>query len=182
MKVDYIEVSKRYAFSCHKLTNHLYDGQPYSVHLEMVHNTAKKFIHLIPVHDQELVLSSTYLHDTIEDTRQTYNDVRSHTNHFIADIVYALTNEKGKNREQRANARYYKGIRKTKYAVFIKLCDRIANLEYSKSKGSKMFQTYVDENPKFIKALTKRNFFTSWFKKENKYQELIDYIQTLIKN
>jgi hypothetical protein len=38
-------------------------------------------------------------------------------------------------------------------AVFIKFCDRIANITHSKKQGSKMFNKYQKENENFIKKL-----------------------------
>jgi (p)ppGpp synthase/HD superfamily hydrolase len=92
-------------------------------------------------------------HDLIEDTRVTYNDVKSVLGHYVADLVYALTNEKGKTRKERANDKYYEGIRSEKYGIFVKMCDRIANVEYSKMSGSRMFEMYKKENEDFIKSL-----------------------------
>ena len=75
---------------------------------------------------------------------------------MIADIVYACTNEKGKNRDERANDKYYEGIRTTSYAPFIKLCDRLANVRYSTlfDVNSKMAKVYKKEHEHFINQLT----------------------------
>jgi (p)ppGpp synthase/HD superfamily hydrolase len=93
-------------------------------------------------------------HDLVEDTRVSYNDVRSKLDDdgysFVADVVYAVTNEKGKNRKERANDKYYEGIRNTPGAVFVKLCDRIANVQYSKLTKSRMFEMYKKENEQFM--------------------------------
>ena len=110
-----IEKAKEYAIDCHSKTGHLYDGKPYETHLQMVFNTAKKFIHLIPDEHQENVLAGCWVHDVIEDCRQTYNDVKNVTNVEVAELAYALTNEKGKTRKERANDKYYEGIRQTPY-------------------------------------------------------------------
>lgn len=160
-----IEKAKEYALESHRETNHLYDGKPYEVHLEMVVNVAKRFIHLIPQEQQENVLSACWLHDVIEDCRQTYNDVKNQTNFEVAEIVYALTNEKGKNRKERANDKYYLGIKTTPYAVFVKLCDRIANYEYSISVGSRMAAMYEKEMELFCDAIY-----------NEKYQPMFDYL------
>ena len=92
-------------------------------------------------------------HDLIEDTRVSYNDVKEQLGESAADIIYSLTNEKGKNRKERANDKYYEGIRNTPGGVFVKLCDRIANVQYSKMTGSRMFEMYKKENLEFTKAL-----------------------------
>lgn len=144
----------------HKSTNHQYDTYlPYEFHLRMVSNVAQEFINFVPDrNDGETsfrgsVLIATWGHDLIEDTRVSYNDVKNHLGQDAADIIYAVTNEKGKNRKERANDKYYEGIRNTPGAVFVKLCDRIANVQYSKMTGSRMFEMYKKENDDFIVQL-----------------------------
>ncbi len=51
------------------------------------------------------------------------------------------------------NDKYYEGIRNTPGAVFVKLCDRIANVQYSKMTKSRMFEMYKKENDEFIVKL-----------------------------
>ena len=159
---------KEYALKCHSETNHLYDGKPFEVHLQMVVGVANRFKHLIPPDKWEVVESACWCHDVIEDTRQTYNDVKSATNQEIAEIVYALTNEKGRNRKERANDRYYDGIRDTPYARFVKICDRIANVEYSMLTGSRMYEMYKKEN---------MGFYDQLYSPE--YEEMFDYLVSL---
>ena len=144
----------------HESTNHMYDTYlPYEFHLRMVAKVAEKFIELIPnLNDGETalrdsVLLAAYGHDLIEDTRVSYNDVKDILGQEAADIIYAVTNEKGKNRKERANEKYYEGIRNTRGAVFVKLCDRIANVQYSKMTGSRMFDMYKKENDYFLTSL-----------------------------
>jgi len=111
-------------------------------------------------------LSACWCHDVIEDCRQTYPDVKENTNENVANIVYALTNEKGKTREERANDKYYEGIRETPYATFVKLCDRMANLDYSKRKSPKMTKVYLKDMSNFIKKIY-----------DPKYDEMFDYLK-----
>jgi (p)ppGpp synthase/HD superfamily hydrolase len=142
-----------FAIQSHASVNQEYDGLPYSVHLSMVFSQAMKFIDHIPQHRRNDVLNAVWLHDTIEDCRLTYNDILKVSNKEVAELVYALTNEKGKIRDERANEKYYKGICETQFAVFIKLCDRLANVIYSKDTNSRMFDVYKKENKKFLKCL-----------------------------
>ena len=76
---------------------------------------------------------------------------------LATEIVYALTNEKGRNRAERANEKYYEGIRETPYAPFVKLADRLANTSYAFSKGTadslRMSKVYREELPGFLDAL-----------------------------
>jgi (p)ppGpp synthase/HD superfamily hydrolase len=141
----------------HESTNHMYDAYlPYEFHLRMVAKVAEKYIELIPDSNdgetalRDTVLLAAYGHDLIEDTRVSYNDVKENLGLGPADIIYACTNEKGKNRKERANEKYYEGIRNTRGAVFVKLCDRIANVQYSKMTGSRMFDMYKKENINFM--------------------------------
>lgn len=174
----------------HKSTNHKYDTYlPYEFHLRMVENVGRKFKHLLddrefytgevivnPVSQVSLrgaCMLATWGHDLIEDTRVSYNDVKDHLGQEVADIVYAVSNEKGKTRKERSNKKYYKGIRVTPGAVFVKLCDRIANVQYSKMTGSRMFEMYKKENDDFIVQLGWDDTNT------HPYFEMFSYLQDL---
>lgn len=150
---DLVKMAKNYAIRCHAETNHLYDGWPYSLHLEMVYQYGLKYKHLVNNKEIDEVLAACWVHDVIEDARQTYNDVKKVTNERVADIAYVLTNNKGKSREDRANLDYYHSIYLTAYAGFVKICDRLANMKYSKEKGSRMFEVYKQEHARFFAHL-----------------------------
>lgn len=149
---------KEYAILCHQLVNHKYDGYPYSHHLQMVVNTAMKYQYLLPDYIRETVFDACWAHDILEDTQETYHNLKEATNTAVADIVYACTTEKGRNRAERANDKYYQGIRETPYATFVKLCDRIANVTYSKQQGSGMFEKYKKENGHFKQQLWDKEY------------------------
>lgn len=142
-----------FAIDAHASTNHTYDNNPYSIHLTMVANIARKYIDIIPDQCQDEVLSACWLHDTIEDCRLTYNDLKNEFGENVAEIVYAVSNDKGKNREERAGNKYYDGIRRTAWATFVKLCDRLANIQYSKETQSRMLKVYQKEQENFIDCL-----------------------------
>lgn len=163
---------KQWCIEQHRETNHFYDTYlPYEFHLLMVNNVYKDFQHLLddtkdyftgepyrgPNQNQVTLKDAcsiaSFGHDLIEDTRVSYSDVKNVLGQEAADIVYAVSNEKGKNRAERANDKYYEGIRNTPGAVFIKLCDRIANVQYSKMTKSRMFELYKKENTNFITKL-----------------------------
>lgn len=162
----------------HRDTNHMYDKYlPYEFHLRMVVEVVKKFQSVITYEkDFEYVLLGAWGHDLIEDTRVSYNDVKKELGEMTADIVYACSNEKGKNRKDRANYRYYDGIGTTPYAVFVKLCDRIANVQYSKMSGSIMFEMYRQENPDFIRSLGYS------MNEYHEYGEIFGYLNNLFKD
>jgi (p)ppGpp synthase/HD superfamily hydrolase len=151
--------AKDYAILKHFETNHKYDGKPYEVHLEIAFEFACKFVHLLP-DDKTVseVLSAVWTHDVIEDCRQSYSDVKKVLGESVAEIVYALTNEKGKNRKERANDKYYEGIRNTPFADYVKICDRLANVYYSKLHNGSLLNVYRKEHNHFKKELWKVDF------------------------
>lgn len=154
----------------HRNTNHYYDTYlPYEFHLRMVVNVCKQFLH-IPENEWSNIELACWGHDLIEDTRTSYNDCKLILGEFVADIIYAVTNEKGKTRKERANDKYYEGIRDTRYASFVKMCDRIANVQYSKMTGSKMFEMYQKEN----------HYFSSQIPLIGSYSQMSDYLHKLL--
>lgn len=159
-----------FAVDAHEKTNHKYDGKPYYIHLEQVVSNAFQYIHLVNKSDREDVINACWMHDTIEDCRLTYNDVKVIAGKEVANIVYAVTNEKGKNRKERANEKYYQGIRNNTWATFVKLCDRLANVKYSKDNKNSMFDLYKKENEHFLLSL----------QPSDKYKEMVSELCTLL--
>jgi (p)ppGpp synthase/HD superfamily hydrolase len=138
----------------------------------MVNNVYEDFQHLLDEELNDYCGKAVWGHDLIEDTRVSYNDVKNQLDE-AADIIYAVTNDKGKNRKERAGDKYYEGIRNTPGAVFVKLCDRIANVQYGKMTKSRMFEMYKKENDEFIRQL-------GWDRKESHpYGEMFRYLNNL---
>lgn len=157
------------AWELHKSVGQTYDKTlPYGHHLSMVADAAMRYGHEVMEQEADLVpvVFAAYFHDSMEDARLTYNDVLSVAREYMTDeqahvaveIVYALTNDKGKTRAERAGERYYAGIRETPYAPFVKLCDRLANMTYSfhgsNDANNHMRRVYQQEWPHFLVAIT----------------------------
>lgn len=156
------------AHALHASVNHAYDRiRPYGFHLDMVVNWVRKYIEEVCVSEQDIlpIYFAAFYHDSIEDARLSYNDVMriakelmdEEQAYLATEIVYALTNEKGRNRAERANEKYFAGIREIPYAPFVKLADRLANTSYAFSKGTadslRMSKVYREELPGFLEAL-----------------------------
>ena len=154
-----------WCISAHRDTNHFYDEiLPYEFHLTMVADEVMS--HYANIGDRVYFTNSNveikrvhlicgaFSHDVIKDARKTYSDVKKASNSdIIANIAYACTEEKGRNRKEGANDKYYKEIRDTAGAPFIKICDRIANVKYGKMMGSSQFEMYRKENDHFIESV-----------------------------
>ena len=159
---------RQIAHDLHQSVNETYgENLPYGFHLDMVAEGLRDYGHLVCAAEADILplFFGAYFHDSIEDARLSYNDVmhqaRALMNEdqaFMAtEIVYALTNDKGRNRAERAGERYYQGIRETPYAPFVKLADRLANITYSfrnhNDDNVHMAQVYRQELPHFLDAI-----------------------------
>lgn len=165
---DVIAQIKDSAHTLHASVNQTYDKvHPYGFHLDMVADSVYKFGHGVCAGEGDVVpmFFGAYYHDSMEDARLTYNDVMRIARKWMSDeraltateIVYALTNDKGRTRAERAGEKYYRGIRETAYAPFVKLADRLANVTYSFACGNgahaHMRQVYLSELPHFLEAI-----------------------------
>jgi (p)ppGpp synthase/HD superfamily hydrolase len=140
----------------HNDTNHMYGDASYTIHLAHVVDVAYRFIHLVPLEARPYVIAACWLHDSIEDARMSFNDVRKATDVRVAEMVRAVTNySRGRNRDERMPDFIYKEIAETDFARFVKLCDRIANIEYS----GKM-DMYEKEHDHFYKMLFHEKYLT----------------------
>lgn len=160
---EYLEKSE-WCRKQHRETNHLYDGYlPYEFHLRLTVQIANDFSEFIPKGMETQYKLACWGHDLIEDARCTYNDCWNELGAFVTEIIYAVTNEKGRNRAERANDKYYDGILKQEGALFVKLCDRIANVKYSHLTNSKMLEMYKKENRHFHEKLNKGDRYLIMF-------------------
>ncbi|MBO7108946.1 MAG: hypothetical protein J6V97_02530 [Prevotella sp.] len=165
-----IEEIRLAAHQLHQSVNQFYgDDLPYGFHLDMVAESVNSYGYLVCAREEDVVplYFGSFFHDSIEDTRQTYHDVLKRARKWMTEdqalmateIVYALTNDKGRTRAERAGEKYYEGIRQTPYAPFVKLCDRLANVTYSCSvdngrQGNRMREVYKEEMPHFLPSLS----------------------------
>lgn len=164
-----IEQIRQAAHKVHADVNQAYDKvHPYGFHLDMVADGVHEYGHSVCAEESDVLplFFGAYFHDSIEDARQSYNDVMKIARQWLDDrqaltateIVFALTNDKGRTRAERAGEKYYQGIRETPYAPFVKLADRLANITYSSTHDNKtnvrMKEVYRHELPAFLADIT----------------------------
>ena len=135
---------------------------PYSMHLLYVDEQARKFNYLIPGDKLFIVRAACYGHDLIEDARITYNDIievarkkgfSPEAAEELAEIIFLCTEMRGRNRAERKNDVFYHQLVANELAVFVKLCDIIANIKYSIVENSSMYDKYLTEWAKVREAL-----------------------------
>jgi (p)ppGpp synthase/HD superfamily hydrolase len=69
------------------------------------------------------VICAAYLHDTIEDTETTYEEIKEEFGKRVADLVMEVTHD-----GQKDNVGYYFPRLKSQEGIMIKLADRLSNI------------------------------------------------------
>lgn len=165
----HIDLIATRASELHASVNQFYGNDlPYAFHLRLAASYLTRFSDEIPMDEDniETLYAAIYFHDSLEDTRITYNDLKKLFQQLnqqgcsiheveAAEMVYALTNDKGRTRAERAGESYYQGIRTTPFASILKFCDRLANVRFSTLfvPEQRMVQVYREENPHFVQSV-----------------------------
>jgi (p)ppGpp synthase/HD superfamily hydrolase len=99
------------------------------------------------------VCEAAWLHDVLEDTDVTFEELRECFCLEVAELVLAVTNKPGKNRSE-SHALTYPALRAAgPTPVLLKLCDRLANARASAKSNPKKLRMYKDEFRNFRKFL-----------------------------
>jgi (p)ppGpp synthase/HD superfamily hydrolase len=118
------------SFASEKHAAQRYGEQPYVVHLAAVRAVLAAFGH------GGALAVAAWLHDVVEDTDVSRDEVCAAFGEEVAALVWAVTGV-GANRKER-NASAYEKIRQLPAAATLKLADRIANVEASQTQPDKL--------------------------------------------
>jgi len=124
---------------------------PYAYHLALTYQNAKRFSG--STNEQ----MAAWLHDVVEDTSVTLADVQKRFGYSVAHIIDLVTNTGSKEAT-------YKRIRTSQHAVFVKLCDRLANI----MSGSKN-DMYKKQQPLFKSILYRKGEFENLWQAIDKH-------------
>lgn len=155
---DRIKEAKLFALFTHHSVRQSYDYYPYYFHVLDVAENTLKYAHLIETNEIEDAYIIALLHDVIEDCRLTYNDVKKRFGKTIADGVYACTEERGRNRDERHGEEFFNVLAKNKLGTFVKLNDNMRNANRSIVTGHSMLERYQKEYPKVKSKLYREDF------------------------
>ena len=126
------------------------DGSEYINHPIRVADYVRKYVR----ENLKILVASAYLHDTIEDTDTTYDDLLTNFGVEIADIVLELTTDKDlKNKLGKTRYLQKKMKNMTDLALALKLCDRLDNICDSINADSKFRSKYINETIDIINYL-----------------------------
>lgn len=126
--------------------NQSYDIYPYMYHVRSVVKIAEELGY------DESILIGCMLHDTMEDGRLSYNDIKKHFNKEIAEIVISVTDQIGRGRKEKHD-KTYPDLALNWKAVVVKVCDRISNMEHSYKYNKGLFNMYYNESKDFKEVL-----------------------------
>lgn len=130
---------------------------PYTVHLAAVRDAIIEF-GFGPGHDSmgENYVSAAWLHDVLEDTTATREEIGARFGGLTRVLVWAVTGQGATRKERNEDA--YAKMMSEPLAIPLKLADRICNTRASKiSSPDKLFKMYVSEYPAFRERLRERS-------------------------
>jgi (p)ppGpp synthase/HD superfamily hydrolase len=141
---DKIEVAKSFAIEKHG--DQKYGTYPYEVHLTNVVNVLLRN-DILPTTEETIDLwIGAWLHDVLEDTNVTKEELIDNFGIAVYEMVNSLTDGESGDRKEKKEVMYQKLVL-NQNGIIIKLADRIANLEFSIiNNNSKKIKLYVDEN------------------------------------
>lgn len=144
-----LEKAQLFAKQAHN--GQFYGKDDYYLHLESVWKISVDYRLRKPIQ------TACWLHDTLEDTNVTYRQLLDEFGFEVAELVYAVTDELGRNRKDRKKKTYQKIFEYGKDAALLKLCDRVANIHYSNTQNKKLFSMYRKEHYEFSKIYKQLN-------------------------
>jgi len=124
----------------------MYGNKPYKYHLKKVYDNAVRY------GGTTAARVAAVLHDTLEDTQLSKEEIAKEFSPKVAHIVDLLSNRPSKQET-------FQRIRTDPTAVFVKLCDRLANVQEGQKNDK-----YRKEHPLFKQELhTPGEYDTLWY-------------------
>jgi len=124
-----------------------YDIFPYTKHLRDV-------VTILEEHGfvNEYIIAG-WLHDSLEDCNISYSKILKAFGKDVAEMVYAVTDPKGRTRQEK-KVKVYEDLKNYPKAIAIKLADRIANIRNCIRMGNtEKLERYRKEDQDFREAL-----------------------------
>ena len=175
---DLIERAKAFALNAHK--DQMHGSVPISEHLNAVAGKAEKMAnkyygHKWDIDFKENVIAAAWLHDTIEDTDTTVQDILTEFGESVAEIVSDVTDGPGKNRLERHLNTYYR-TRCSDLSILVKMCDRWHNQKRSTEKSESFMEMYHREYLYFKFALYQPNIYEDFWAELDLQYDAMDKI------
>lgn len=138
-----IEKAKEFAIKWHG--DQKYGDQPYLFHLNQVASLLRSY--------GETAQVIAYLHDVVEDTGASLDELQREFGQLVASCVSILTDEPGATRQERKAKTYQKMAQvqgELELALIVKAADRLANMKSCiENNHQRLLDTYRREYPAF---------------------------------
>jgi hypothetical protein len=149
---DLVDRARVYATEAHQRINHRrkYNNEPYHVHLSAVAKLVAS------VTDDEEMIAAAWLHDTVEDTQATMEDVEAEFGVQVAELVEELTDVSKPgdgNRVRRKQIDRMHLAQASKRAKTVKLADLIDNCKDITRHDPRFAQVYLAEMNSLLDVL-----------------------------
>ena len=150
---DLVERASDYATKAHQRIDQRrkYSKQPYHVHLEAVANTVAR------VTDDHEMIAAAWLHDTVEDTPATLEDIEENFGQAVAELVEELTDvskpSDGNRAKRKAIDRSYLAQASSR-AKTVKLADLIDNCKDITRHDKRFAKVYLVEMGALLEVLS----------------------------
>lgn len=167
------EQALAYARNAHKGQMRSDNKTPYIVHPTRV---AQSVIQYKKSHNIDALVSAAYLHDTLEDTSATFEELQKLFGILVASLVQELTSDKDKIKQVGKTAYLsHKMATMSSYGLVIKLADRLDNVQDIKTAKSEAWrQKYKAETEQILSYIEKNRLLS------NTHQRIIKAIRDKI--
>ena len=154
--VSYHKMQDAYYFAKKKHEGQLRkDGRAYITHPIKVAELVRKYFSSVS-HVDELV-AAAYLHDTVEDTDTTIEEIQEKFGNYVAYLVKGVTNDNQmKHTMGKTNYLCNKMLHMDEDVLNLKLCDRLANVLDLRDASPKFIEKYELETIVII------NYYFNW--------------------
>lgn len=167
------EIAKNFATQKHNGQTRK-NGDPYIVHPISVASLLEKYK---KSHNINRLIAAAYLHDTLEDTNTSYYELVDVFGYDIASLVMELTTDEKMNKEIGKNKYLaYKLNSMTKWALAIKLCDRLDNISDLQIMNEDFKKRYLEETIFIIDYICENRYLT------NTHRKIIKDIVDILRN
>jgi len=143
--------AREFAIKCHG--DQMYGDLPYAFHLDEVAEIASIY------GDDAIVLA--YLHDVVEDTDTTLEEIEFLFGTLVSQCVAILTDEPGADRKERKAKTYEKMskvIGELELALIVKTADRLANFRACVTRNKPdLLSMYKNEHAVFKQSVYRKN-------------------------
>ena len=150
---DLIERAREFATNAHQRIGQRrkYTNQPYHLHLAAVAKLLEEVV------DDDEMIAAAWLHDTVEDTPATLDDIEKNFGSPVAELVEELTDISKASDGNRARRKELDRIHLSQASVrakTVKLADLIDNCKDIRKNDERFARVYLNEMGALLKVLS----------------------------